>query len=95
MEKKNRPCYEQRLGNIRVAIWENVNEKDGNNPEQPARKWYNVAITRRFRTSDGWKEAPTLNGLGDLAQAASAIRLAEEWINARSLTRPTQDEATA
>ena len=86
---KNRPCYEKRVGNIRVAIWENVS--DGNpvaNGNASPRRWHNVALTRRYKVGTEWKEAPTLNGLGDLAQACLALRLAQEWISQRQETGP-------
>jgi len=40
--EKNRPCYDKRIGNIRLAIWENTsetnaNDKPGQPPPRPAR----------------------------------------------------------
>ena len=80
--EKQRPCYEKRVGNIRVAIWENVSEGTANGNAAP-RRWHNVALTRRYKVGTEWKEAPTLNGLGDIAQASLALRLAEQWIAQR------------
>jgi hypothetical protein len=85
--EKQRPCYEKRVGNIRVAIWENVSEGAANG-NATSRHWHNIAVTRRYKAGTEWKEAPTLNGLGDLAQAALALRLAEEWIVQRQESNP-------
>ncbi len=73
-EKNNRPSYEQRLGAIRVAVWENVND---------GRPWYNVAITRRYKDGEQWRDTATFNGLGDLAQVDAAVGLAQDWIRRR------------
>ena len=64
--EKNRPCYDKRIGSIRVAIWENTSESNGT-----PKKWHNVSIIRRYKDGNDWKESPTLNGLGDLAQPPS------------------------
>ena len=85
--EKQKPVYEKRVGNIRVAIWENVSEAnaDSNGNTSP-RRWHNVALTRRYKVGSEWREAPTLNGLGDLAQATLALWMAEQWINQRQDT---------
>jgi hypothetical protein len=73
--EKNKPHYEKRIGNIRVAIWENITEGVA---------WHNVSISRRYKDNAGeWKESTTFNGLGDLAQVGSAVWLAQEWIRHR------------
>ncbi len=84
MEKNNRPNYEQRLGAIRVAIWENVTD------DKP---WYNVAITRRYKDGEQWRDSATFNGLGDLAQVAAAVGLAQDWIRKRHDETQYQEEA--
>jgi hypothetical protein len=71
MEKDNKPVYEKRLGHIRV---ENVTE---------GKRWHNVAITRRYRQEDDWKEATTFNGLADLALVGECIARAKDWIARR------------
>jgi len=90
--EKNRPCYETRLGNIRVAIWENVTEGKGNGGSSAPRRWHNVSLTRRFKVGNEWKEASTFNGLGDLAQACRALQLAEQWISRRQETSTGSEE---
>ncbi|MGD0519189.1 MAG: hypothetical protein ABSA26_16760 [Thermoguttaceae bacterium] len=90
--EKQRPCYEKRVGNIRVAIWENASEGTVNG-NATTRCWYNVALTRRYKVGTEWKEAPTLNGLGDIAQAALALRLAEAWIAQRQESIPACEDA--
>lgn len=87
--EKSRPCFEKRVGSIRVAVWENTSESNGT-----PKKWHNAAITRRYRDGNDWKDAPTLNGLGDLAQAALAVQLAIDWINQRQEGQSAQDEIT-
>jgi hypothetical protein len=87
--EKNRPCFEKRVGNIRVAVWENTNDSNGT-----PKRWHNVSIMRRYKDGNDWKEVPTLNGLGDLAQAALAVQLAEEWIAQRTESQPAPDEVT-
>jgi hypothetical protein len=84
MEKNNKPAYEQRLGNIRVTVWENVSDKGA--------AWHNVAITRRYKEDDAWKETATFNGLGDLAQVAAAVGLAQDWIKCRQDQRALQED---
>lgn len=87
--EKSRPCYDKRIGSIRVAIWENTSESNG-----APKKWHNVSIIRRYKDGNDWKESPTLNGLGDLAQAALAVQLAIEWISQRQEGQPNHDEAS-
>jgi hypothetical protein len=88
--EKNRPCFEKRVGNIRLAIWEITSDNNGT-----PRRWHNVSVLRRYKDGQEWKEAPTYNGLGDLAQAALAIQLAVDWISQRQYeTQAAPDEAT-
>jgi hypothetical protein len=79
--EKNRPVFTKNLGFIRLAIWENIND---------GAKWHNVAITRRYKDGTTWKEAPTFNGLGDLAQVAAAVALAQDWIKRREEETPAE-----
>ena len=81
--ESNKPCYEKRIGSIRLAIWENA--ADGKNADNGTPViWHNAAITRRWRDATGeWKESTTFNGLGDLAQVATAVWLAQDWIRRR------------
>ena len=83
---KQRPVFSRRVGHIGVAIWENpIDDKNGSGTgSKPPRAWHNVAITRSYRDDKGeWKEATTFNGLGDLAQVAVAVGIAQEWIRKR------------
>jgi hypothetical protein len=41
--EKNRPCYEKRVGNIRVAAWENTSDSNGT-----PRRWHNISLVRRY-----------------------------------------------
>jgi hypothetical protein len=80
---KNRPVFSKRLGFICVSVWENVND---------GVTWHNVSITRRYKDGTTWKEAPTFNGLGDLAQVAAAVALAQDWIARRQEEQPADYE---
>ncbi len=85
MEKNNKPCYTKQVGNLRLAIWENANN-DG-------KIWHTISLTRRFKgEGNEWREAPTLNGLGDLAQASLAIRLAQKWLCQRQDELMSQED---
>lgn len=87
--EKQRPCYDRRIGNIRVAIWENSSDNNGT-----LKKWHNVSLTRRYMDGEkNWKDAPTLNGLGDLTQAMLALQLAIDWIKQRQESSPPAQEA--
>lgn len=72
--ENNKPIFSRSVGQLRLSVWENLAE--GGIP------WWNCAITRRWKDSatGEWREAGTLNGLGDLAQAAEAVRLAQNFI---------------
>ena len=74
-KENNKPVFEKRLGHCRVAIWENSAEE--------GKRWFNVTVTRRYKTGDEWKEATTFNGLGDLALASECVNLAKSWITKR------------
>jgi len=76
-DNKNRPSYEKRLGNIRVAVWENITD---------GKRWHNAAITRRYKQGDDWKEASTFNGQADLALVAECVQCAKAWIAERRET---------
>lgn len=73
---KNRPVYEERLGNIRLSIWANSNERG---------TYHNVNIVRKYRDADGvYRDTNTFTGLADLALVAEATRIARDFIaNAR------------
>ncbi|MCX7429142.1 MAG: hypothetical protein NTW96_26390 [Planctomycetia bacterium] len=61
MDKEtNRPCFEKKVGAIRLVIFENIGDN--------GKPWHNVSITRSYKSGTEWKEATTFNGEGDLAQ---------------------------
>ena len=70
-QNKKKPAYEKRLGNIRIAVWENVTD---------GKRWHNAAVTRRYKQGDEWREASTFNGLADLALVAECIAFGKSWI---------------
>lgn len=72
--KNNRPAYDRRLGNIRVAIFEN--ESDG-------RVFFNASFTRRYKEGEEWKDSSTFNGLHDLAVLKELIGRAADYIASR------------
>lgn len=67
-----RPVWEKRLGQIRVAIWENKSDSGAT--------WFNVSLVRRVKDGEEWKEYSTYNGLADLAIVKQAVELAISWI---------------
>ena len=71
---KNKPSYEKRLGNIRIAVWENNTN---------GKLWHNAIVTRRYKQGEDWKEAPTFNGLADLALVAECVQYGKAWIAQR------------
>jgi hypothetical protein len=72
--EKSKPVYDKRLGNIRLAIWENNTN---------GKTWFNVAVTRRYREGEEWKDATSFSGLADLAVVQQAVSLAMDWIVVR------------
>ncbi len=69
---KNKPIYEERLGHIRLTVWENTNERG---------TFYNVNVVRRYRDTDGeYRDTHTFTGLADLALVAEAARLARDFV---------------
>ena len=71
---KNKPVYEKRIGSVRLAIWENENDK---------KTWFNISVVRRFKEGEEWKETSTFNGLSDLTHLAKAVELGIAWIERR------------
>ena len=71
------PVFQKRLGSVRVAVFKNASEKGG--------AWFNVRIVRQYRKGEEWREAPTFNGLADLALVEEAVRYAKEFINQQAL----------
>jgi hypothetical protein len=74
-KEKNRPCFEKKVGAIRLVIFENIGEN--------GKPWHNISITRSYKSGDGWKEATTFNGEGDLAQVGWAVFSALDWLRTR------------
>lgn len=83
----NKPAYEKRLSHIRLAIWENPadgkSQDAEGNARAPGKVFHNVTISRVYRIGEVWHEAPTFNGLADLALVAECITLAKAWIAGR------------
>lgn len=71
---KNKPVYEKRIGSVRLAIWENENQ---------GKTWHNVAVVRRYKEGEEWKESANFNGLADLTLLAKAVELGIAWIERR------------
>ena len=85
--EKQRPCYEKRVGSIRVRNLGKHEPKawpTATRHERVAQHFVDAAITRRH----GVERGPDLNGLGDLAQASLALQLAIDWISQRQETSP-------
>jgi hypothetical protein len=71
-KEKNRPCFEKRVGAIRLVIFENIGEN--------GKPWHNISISRSYRSGTEWKETTTFNGEGDLAQVGWAVFSALDWL---------------
>jgi hypothetical protein len=74
--RKKQPIHKIQRGSIEAAVWENTT---GN------KTWHSVAIYRRYKTDQGYREANTY-ALADLVQVARVAELAEEWLNRRAET---------
>jgi hypothetical protein len=91
-----KPVYAKRIGNIRIAVWENLNESKDSPGTRSERKWHSITITKRFRDTHGeWRETGSFTGLGDLAQVALAVRLTQDWLRNREDEQGPQEEAVA
>lgn len=71
-KEKNKPCFEKRVGSIRLVIFENLAEN--------GKPWHNISITRSYRQGEEWRETTTFNGEGDLVQVGWAVFSALEWL---------------
>ena len=71
------PVFQKRLGSIRVAVFRNKGQKGS--------EWFNTRIVRQWRQGEQFREAPTFNGLADLALVEEAVRYAKEFINQQAL----------
>ncbi len=79
--KKKQPLHKIQRGSIEAAIWEN---------QTGEKRWWSVAIYRRYKTDQGeYREANTY-ALADLVQVARIAELAEEWLNRRAETAANQ-----
>lgn len=84
MEEKKKPVYEERIGPVRVTIWENQ-DKHGNT-------FHNVTLVRRFKSGPNtWKTSSSFTGLSDLALLEEALQLAQNWL--RQHKQPAAVEA--
>ncbi|HMP80307.1 MAG TPA: hypothetical protein PKD54_12710 [Pirellulaceae bacterium] len=70
----NRPAYAKRVGNIRVTVWENVND---------GQTFFNTSVVRRYKDGEDWKETSTFNGLSDISAALFALNAAANYISQR------------
>jgi hypothetical protein len=72
--ENNKPIFSRSIGHLKISIWENLAEGGA--------QWWNVSLVRRWKdTATGeYRESGTLNGIGDLALALQAVRLAQRFI---------------
>ena len=68
---KNKPTHEIKLGAIRATIWENATEDRDS--------WFNVSLSRRYRSGEEWKETSTFRR-DDLPVAMMALDMAYRWV---------------
>lgn len=68
---------DKRLGNIRMAIFENRNNKTG-------AVWYSIAPSRQFKNSEGATQyAANFSGESDLVLLAELLAWAKAWIQSQ------------
>ena len=85
MKDERKPVFEERLGAIRVTIWEN-SDKEGN-------VFHNTTVVRRFKSgADEWSNSNSYTGLSDLALLKEAVDLARAWLISQSLTASNRGE---
>ena len=75
--KPDNLVYEERLGAIRVTIWEN-HDKNGN-------VFHNVNVVRRYQVGSEWSNSDKFTGLSDVALLREAVELAQTWLRSYSL----------
>lgn len=72
-KKPDNLVFEQRLGSVRVSIFQNIG-KD-------RKPFHNTTITRRYQDGNGnWVNSDKFTGLGDLALLREATELATTWL---------------
>ena len=71
---KPQPVEKFTCSSITASIWKNEGEKG---------VFYNVTITRSYRTADGWKHADSFS-LNDLEAVSVVLGHAKVWITERS-----------
>ena len=96
--EKNRPVYAVVIGSIRLAIWENAvapaEGKAQDSPNSPKKVRHAITIVKRYKDNGGaYKETNYLSGLGDLAQAGTAVWMGIEWLRRRQDELQTEDDS--
>ncbi len=77
------PVYAINVGHIHLAVFENRSDS--------GRTWFNSHIVRRYKDGDQWKDSTSFSGLGDLALAAEAIKLAQKYVTGRENVQVMDD----
>jgi len=73
MNDKKKPVYEERIGPVRLSIWENQ--------DRNGEVFHNVRVVRRFKSEgEEWANSNTYTGLSDLALLEEAVQLAQSWL---------------
>ena len=86
MSDEKKPVFEQRLGAIRVTVWENKDKEGG--------VFYNSTIVRRYKSGDDeWSNSNSYTGLADLALLKEAVELARRWVTSRTLSKVAECES--
>ncbi len=74
VEKQSGPAFTKRVGNIKASVFRNESEA--------GRTYFNVAVVRRYRDSEGdWKDTNVLNGTADGLAAMECLRCSIDFIN--------------
>lgn len=73
-EKANGPTFQKKVGNVKASVFRN--ESDA------GRVYYNLAVVRRYRDSEGeWRDTNVLNGTVDGLAAMECLRCSIDYIN--------------
>ena len=70
---KTRPVTKFKCSTITASVWRNEGEKGA---------FYNVTITRSYKTADGWKHSDSFS-LDDLEAVTVVLGHAKVWITER------------
>ncbi|MEO5913334.1 MAG: hypothetical protein ABIS50_03810 [Luteolibacter sp.] len=83
LQKPDRPAAEFRDANIRVAVWEKIDENGISR--------HSVSLSRSYSTNGQWKTTHYLGKL-DLQRAKKLLDRADDWIFVKSASKSVSEE---